>query len=337
MTAVSHLVLVKDSDLYQVYQGATARQDQPKAVNMGPPPPAPDEKFCLRWNDFQESLLSTLQDLRAQEDFVDVTLVCGEGGQQIGAHKLILSACSDFFRHLLRRNPAPNPVIVLWDMGADDVRRILRFMYNGEVEVRQARLNNFLAVAERLRVRGLCQSGGKASPNREQQTAGAPTSGTSNNGGDGRRSPQAASGSRPGSPSGASASAATPSTSRQRRRSSDGGGGGDSDRGKRARLEESEGDEEVTVKEESLHHQRDRGGGGGSAADGDFPDFPPGFRGGDGGGGFDDQSGGLQALMGERRMLRECVSRQHFHVFLIFLHRYGPATRRNVGSDGSQR
>lgn len=39
-----------------------------------------------------------------------------------------------------------------------------RYMYNGEVEVQQAHLNNFLAVAERLRVRGLCQSGGNSSP-----------------------------------------------------------------------------------------------------------------------------------------------------------------------------
>ena len=37
-------------------------------------------------------------------------------------------------------------------------------MLLGEVEVQQAHLNTFLAVAERLRVRGLCQSGGKSSP-----------------------------------------------------------------------------------------------------------------------------------------------------------------------------
>jgi hypothetical protein len=121
-----------------------------------------DEQFCLRWNDFPDSILSTLQDLRAEEDFVDVTLVCD--GEQIRAHKLILSACSDFFRHLLKRNPAANPVIVLWDMSVEDIRNILRFMYNGEVEVQQTHLNTFLSVAERLRVRGLCQSGGKSSP-----------------------------------------------------------------------------------------------------------------------------------------------------------------------------
>ena len=61
-------------------------------------------------------------------------------------------------------NPAANPMVVLCDITPSDLRHILHFMYNGEVEVKQANLNTFLAVAERLRVRGLCQSGGKTSP-----------------------------------------------------------------------------------------------------------------------------------------------------------------------------
>jgi len=36
-------------------------------------------------------------------------------------------------------------------------------MYNGEVNVKQEHLNSFLAVAERLRVRGLCQNDGRHS------------------------------------------------------------------------------------------------------------------------------------------------------------------------------
>ena len=72
----------------------------------------------------------------------------------------ILSACSLFFRRLLRANPATNPIIVLWDVAYDDVVNLLDFMYNGEVKVRHSNIQTFLALAERFRVRGLCQNDG---------------------------------------------------------------------------------------------------------------------------------------------------------------------------------
>eukprot|EP00094_Tigriopus_californicus_P011840 TCALIF_11436-PA protein Name:"Similar to br Broad-complex core protein isoforms 1/2/3/4/5 (Drosophila melanogaster)" AED:0.19 eAED:0.19 QI:0/0/0/0.6/1/1/5/0/510 len=126
-----------------------------------------DEHFCLKWNDYQDSIFHTLQDLRADEDFVDVTLVCD--GTPLRAHQLMLSACSDFFREMLKnlsrqRSFQSHPVIVLWDISVEDMKKVLKFMYNGEVEVPQAHLNLFLSVAEKLRVRGLCQSGGKNTP-----------------------------------------------------------------------------------------------------------------------------------------------------------------------------
>ena len=54
------------------------------------------EKLCLKWNDYQENVVSTLSELRAEEDFFDVTLACD--GEQVRAHKLVLSCCSLFFR-----------------------------------------------------------------------------------------------------------------------------------------------------------------------------------------------------------------------------------------------
>jgi len=93
---------------------------------------------------------------------MDVTISCD--GEQFKAHKVILSACSNTFRNLLKKNPAPHPVIVLWDVTPRDLECIMSFMYQGEVNVKQDHLNSFLAVAERLKVRGLCQNdGGPAS------------------------------------------------------------------------------------------------------------------------------------------------------------------------------
>lgn len=121
-----------------------------------------DEQFCLRWNDFQQCIKSTFQDLRDDKDFLDVTVSCD--GEQVKAHKVILSACSVTFRNLLKKNPAQHPVIVLWDVNPNDLAAIMDFMYHGEVNVKQENLNSFLAVAERLRVRGLCQGDTGSAP-----------------------------------------------------------------------------------------------------------------------------------------------------------------------------
>jgi len=126
-----------------------------------------DEQFCLKWNDFQQCIKSTFQDLRDEDDFMDVTLSCD--GEQIRAHKVILSACSLTFRNLLKKNPTQNPVILLWDMSPRDLSAILDFMYNGEVNVKQEHLNSFLSVAEKLRVRGLCQSDSKPPPSHKDK------------------------------------------------------------------------------------------------------------------------------------------------------------------------
>lgn len=59
-----------------------------------------DQQFCLRWNNFHTNITSAFESLRDDEDFVDITLACE--GRQIKAHKMVLSACSPYFRSLLR-------------------------------------------------------------------------------------------------------------------------------------------------------------------------------------------------------------------------------------------
>ena len=56
------------------------------------------EKFSLKWNDYQSNASKSFQSLRHKEDFCDVTLV-GDDYKQVQAHKVILSACSPFFRY----------------------------------------------------------------------------------------------------------------------------------------------------------------------------------------------------------------------------------------------
>jgi len=114
------------------------------------------EKFCLRWNDFETNISVAFRELREEKDFFDVTLACDDS--QIQAHKVILSACSPFFRNVLRRNPHQHPLLYLKGVKYKELLSVLNFMYMGEVNVAQEELNSFLSVAEDLRVKGLTQN-----------------------------------------------------------------------------------------------------------------------------------------------------------------------------------
>jgi len=119
------------------------------------------EKFCLRWNDFENNISVAFRELREEKDFFDVTLACDDS--QIQAHKVILSACSPFFRNVLRRNPHQHPLLYLKGVKYSELMSVLNFMYMGEVNVAQEELNSFLSVAEDLRVKGLTQNNSDAS------------------------------------------------------------------------------------------------------------------------------------------------------------------------------
>jgi len=119
------------------------------------------EKFCLRWNDFESNISTSFRELRDDKELFDMTLACED--EQIQAHKVILSACSPFFRHVLKRNKHDHPLLYLKGVKFAELQAVLNFMYQGEVNVAQEDLNSFLSVAEELKVKGLTQSNSKPS------------------------------------------------------------------------------------------------------------------------------------------------------------------------------
>lgn len=111
------------------------------------------EQFSLRWNNYLSHITFALDSLRTQEDLVDVTLSCE--GKKIRAHKVLLSACSSYFRDIFKENPCQHPVIIFKNVKYDDLIAIIEFMYQGEVNVIQDSLPSFLNTAELLSVQGL--------------------------------------------------------------------------------------------------------------------------------------------------------------------------------------
>ena len=109
-----------------------------------------DETFLLDWNNHNFSLTSSFADIRDRQDFIDVTIVAGPNDaatdeangdadfddgvdnsrcRSFGAHKVILSACSPYLRHLLRGLTSwQHPVLVFREIPAEDLEAILTFV-----------------------------------------------------------------------------------------------------------------------------------------------------------------------------------------------------------------
>ncbi|XP_011506164.1 PREDICTED: zinc finger and BTB domain-containing protein 49 isoform X3 [Ceratosolen solmsi marchali] len=111
------------------------------------------QQFSLRWNNYLKHITSAFDTLRSDEDLVDVTLSCE--GKRIRAHKMLLSACSTYFRDLFKENPCQHPVIIFRNVKFDDLAALVDFIYQGEVNVVQEQLDSFMTTAELLAVQGL--------------------------------------------------------------------------------------------------------------------------------------------------------------------------------------
>ena len=115
------------------------------------------EKFCLKWNDFQENTIKTFAKLRNEDDFFDVTLVA-EDQKQMMAHKIILSSCSDYFKNILKTNKHSHPILCLTGISSMDLENVLDYAYHGEVQIFQEDINKFLDIAQILKLDGLLAS-----------------------------------------------------------------------------------------------------------------------------------------------------------------------------------
>ena len=111
-------------------------------------------KLCMKWKEFESVVSQSFSVLRREEDFFDVTLVSNDE-IQISAHKLVLSACSDFFKSILKRNSHSHPLLYLSGVDSKSLGFVLDYIYHGEVQVYQHELDIFLDVGQKLKIKGL--------------------------------------------------------------------------------------------------------------------------------------------------------------------------------------
>jgi len=120
-----------------------------------------NQEYCLKWNNHRSTILSVMDSLLEEESLVDVTL--SAESQFIRAHRVVLSACSPYFRSLFKSEflNDKHPVIVLKDVEFENLKSLVEYMYKGEANVPQHMLSTFIQTAESLQVRGLAEGASK--------------------------------------------------------------------------------------------------------------------------------------------------------------------------------
>jgi len=125
--------------------------------------------FDLKWNNFASHLTELSTSLLQDTSLLDISIQCGS--EVVKAHKLVLSACSPWFREMFTNmQPNPSPLVVLWETNMADMKNILSFMYNGEVQVEHDDLLSFLKLAGHLQVKGLTQENDESDNKKVDET-----------------------------------------------------------------------------------------------------------------------------------------------------------------------
>lgn len=124
-----------------------------------------DMKLSLSRSDFNKCSAETFNSLFEDKNFSDVTLACADQ-RQINAHKIILSSGSHFFKNILLQNPHPHPLIYL-KLGYSELLSIVEFIYLGQSDVEQSKIDQFLTTAKDLQVIGLISDDNNKDTNEE--------------------------------------------------------------------------------------------------------------------------------------------------------------------------
>ena len=109
--------------------------------------------LLLEQSDFLSNYVGSFQQLREDEELLDVTLVCED--ETIEAHKVVLSACSSFFRNVLKKTKQNNPFIYLKGILHKDLVALLDYIYTGQAQVLAEDVDRFIQVGKDMQVKGL--------------------------------------------------------------------------------------------------------------------------------------------------------------------------------------
>jgi len=111
--------------------------------------------LLLEHSEFPSNYVGSFQELRNAGELFDVTLACED--ETVEAHKVVISACSPFFRHVLSKTKQNHPFIYLKGVLHQDLLALLDYIYTGETKVATEDVNRFIEAAQELKIKGLAE------------------------------------------------------------------------------------------------------------------------------------------------------------------------------------
>ena len=115
------------------------------------------KRLNLSWDDFHSTVSKSFSSMRDEDYLADVTLITDDN-KQVSAHKLVMSASSAYFKSIFKINKnLPSLFLCLEKVNAKNLSHLLDYMYNGEVQIEEENLEEFLTVARRFKLEGLCE------------------------------------------------------------------------------------------------------------------------------------------------------------------------------------
>ena len=113
------------------------------------------DKLRLDWTGHDANIRDYFRKLKDDQRLFDVTLVTDDG-QHLQAHKMILSAGSNFFSDIFNIRPYhSNMLVYLKGISYTKLEPVIDFIYNGEAFIAKEELRVFIETGKDLQVKGL--------------------------------------------------------------------------------------------------------------------------------------------------------------------------------------
>ena len=109
--------------------------------------------LLLQHSELLSNFIGSFQELRTGEELFDVTLACGD--KTLEAHKVVLSACSPFFRQVFSMTKQNHPFVYLKDISFKDLFALMDYIYTGKTQVPAEDVGRFIQAAQEMKIKGL--------------------------------------------------------------------------------------------------------------------------------------------------------------------------------------